>query len=394
MAILFRYDHNWSDPFRLDHEFKTTILTSRKNREQRIAERIAPRKTVALEIMGGGETLIEMQESIAAFLQADWIVPEFTRRLELVATGGVDAAEISFGMWPLPAWVGVGATLVFDDGESREAAVVESLDSMTGIVTLSAETAFDWFLGGGYAYPGLIGRFDQSIRASLKTSAAATLTAEFRVDPGDAHEEDTSAPLTFNGRELWMKKPNWMESVSLEFTGFLETLDFDRGVVEHYAPIPWNRRLWKATYLGRDPAAAEDLLAFWHRLRGQQGEFYMPTWQDDLSLATGAAEASSALVVPGTRVSTLFAGSTVYRAIVALFRDGTYEAKVVSGITDDGTNSTLALTSAWSKDVNSTTALRVCWLPVWRSATDTLTMEWVTRTVAQCQLSFAVTEDL
>ena len=41
-------------------------------------------------------------------------------------------------------------------------------------------------------------------------------------------------------------------------------------------------------------------------LKGQQGEFYMPTWQDDLSLTLGAAMGSSALVVPGTQISEIF----------------------------------------------------------------------------------------
>lgn len=393
MAILFRYDHNWSEPYRIDHEFQTSILTSRKMREQRIAERIAPRKTVSMEVVGVGDTLIELQESAAAFLQAEWIMPEFTRRITLDSTGGASAGEIAY-MGDIPAWITPGATIVLDDGSNRESAEIFAVDTGTGIITLAADTALDWFVGGGNAYPGLIGRFDQTLRFGLKTNTKAVISAEYRVDPGDDHEEDTSAPLTFNGRELWMKKPNWIESVNLDFTGFLETMDFGRGVVEHYSPVPWNGRNWKATYLGKDSAAAEELLAFWHRLKGQQSEFYMPTWQDDLSLSIGAAAAATTLVVPGTRVKSLFSGSTVYKAIIALFRDGTYEAKVVSGITDNGVNSTLALTSGWSKAVNSTTALRVCWLPVWRSATDTLTMEWQTRTVAQCQFSFAVTEDL
>lgn len=392
MSILYRYDHNWSEPLKLDYEFRTSILTSRNQREQRIAERIAPRRKVSSLIFGRGDSLTLIEHYLTRYMQADWVMPDFTRRLPLISTGGAVSSEIAVD--GPPAWIAAGATLVLDNGTLRES--VEVVSVAGDVISLAAETISDWFVGdaGSYVYPGLVGRMNQTIQTSLETNSAAEISVEFNVDPGDDHEEDTSAPLTFNGRELWLTKPNWLEKVKLDFEGFLETVDFDRGVLDHYAPVAWNRRNWKATYLGRDSDRAEELLAFWHRLKGQQGEFYMPTWQDDLSLTLGAAMGSSALVVPGTQISTLFGGSTVYKAIIALFRDGTYEAKVVSSITDNGTNTTLHLGSAWAKAVNGTTALRVCWLPVWRSATDTLTMEWLTRTVAQCQFSFAVTEDL
>ncbi len=390
MAILFRYQHNWASSLKIDHEFKTSILTSRIYREQRIAERIAARKTVAIDlaIMGAGYT--DKLQTIVQLLQAESIMPEFTRRLDLVSTGGSDPAE--FALATVPGWIEPGATVVFDDGTNREAAVVASVAG--SIVTLMADAAFDWFVGDGWVMPGLIGRFKQSVNISTMTSAAGKATMEFMVDPGDSHEEDTSAPLTFNGRELWMNRPNWLSPVGQDITGRLETLDFDRGVVSHYSPVTWNARGWKAAYVGKTSAEAEALLAFWHRLRGQQGEFYMPTWQDDLSLAIGAAGGASALVVPGTLVSQLFAGSPVYKAVMVLFRDGTYQANRVTAITDNGTNTTLTMAAPWGQAVNSTTALKVCWLPVWRSATDTLTIEWLTRTVAQCQMSFVAIEDL
>lgn len=390
MTTLFSYDHNWRSSLKIDHEFKTSILTSRAYREQRIAERIAPRKTLALDVMLANGGYTETLESLVHLLQEEWVMPEFTRRKALIDTGDTDPSILA--MDAVPGWIEEGATVVLDNGTDREMAVVDSAGG--GVVALTAPTEGVWYAGGGYVYPGLIGRFKQSANVRNNTNRAATVSLEFMADPGDDHEEDTSAPLTFNGRELWMTRPNWLQPIGQNLIGRLETMDFDRGVLDHYAPVNWLARNFQATYLGRDNTEAEALLAFWHRLRGQQGEFYMPTWQDDLSLVYGAAMGAGTLVVPGTRVSDLFAGSTVYKAVMAMFRDGTYEAKLVSSITDNGTNTTLNLATNWTKAVNAATAFRVCWLPVWRSATDTLTIEWLTRSVAQCQFSFVATEDL
>ena len=89
MSILYRYDHNWSEPLKLDYEFRTSILTSRNQREQRIAGRIAPRRKVSSLIFGRGDSLTLIEHYLTRYMQADWVMPDFTRRLPLISTGDV-----------------------------------------------------------------------------------------------------------------------------------------------------------------------------------------------------------------------------------------------------------------------------------------------------------------
>ena len=66
----------------------------------------------------------------------------------------------------------------------------------------------------------------------------------------------------------------------------------------------------------------------------------------------------------------------------------------VNGITLTSGNSRLAFASLVPQAINKNTVKLMCWLPAWRLAIDTLSLEWLTRSVAQTQITMRTIEDL
>ena len=306
-------------------------------------------------------------------------------------TSPVSDSDLFIPVDDLPGWLQVGQSLEIRSGSERQIVVVDSWGA--GQINLVSGVSGDWPVGSR-VFQLREGRFEQTMRLTLGTNTSAGTTLAFVCDPKPQTEVLGAAEQTFNGRELWLMRPNWSENPTSEIQGYLDTLDYSRGPLSHFSPVDFGTRIEKLTYLSKTRPEAESLVQFFSRMRGQQGEFYMPTWEPDFDLSVGALSASDTLVIPGTDFYDQYAESPVYKAVFVLMRDGSYVAKMIESITTDTVNSTLTVDSYWSKVINEDTAVMGCMLPVWRFATDTLTVEFVTREVAQTQVSMRTLEDL
>jgi hypothetical protein len=279
MPFLFPFEPNWNNSFRVELAYKTEIITSRAFREQRIAQRTQPRKSVSFTITPRRGRLATFLDDMAARQQADHVVVEptrwFTTSLEsLAGSNAMTAAGAA-----MPAWVAAGAYLVVVGTAGQEMVQVVNVTGME--IVLDEPLGAD-VLAGSRVYPGLVGRFDQSLRGQLFTNTVGQFSVAFNADPGlNVYEAEVAAPATFNGRELFLESPNWRSPLALTLEGLLETTDYGRGRVEHHSPVAFNRLGLRLDFLGRSPANVESLVQFFHRMKGQQGEFYMPTWGDD-----------------------------------------------------------------------------------------------------------------
>ena len=394
MPTLFPFPHNWSASMKVDVSYKTEIIQSRVMREQRLALRSQPRKQMTLSVSPSGADLRLFLAQMAAQQQTEWIVIETTRAAPLAADLAPGGLSFEFGL-TAPAWAVAGAYCGFEVGKSKVTCQIVGVSGGTVSFSILSGTFTTTIPTGTLVYPGLVGRLSTSIRGNLLTNAVGTFTVVFEADPGiNRVETDVAAPATFNGKELFLLKPNWQGAPQVTLESMLETIDYDRGRLVHNQPVVWNVETLRLEYLRRNRDEAEALTQFFHRMRGQQGEFYMPTWVNDFDISTGAAAGTTGLTVPGRTIYDLFAGSPVYKSVIVFYRDGSYHVNRVNGITLTSGDSRLAFASLIPQAISKNTVKLMCWLPAWRLAIDTLSLEWLTRSVAQTQLTMRTIEDL
>lgn len=389
-APLLDFPVNWDSSYRVSYEYKTDMITSRSGREQRRALRTAPRKTIEYQSLIKKTELHRFNRLFTSAHHSLMNTPEFTR--STFTTDTLADGNSSVSVLAIPSWLMAGSVVVLNYERRMEShLVVEAAGDQVSF----SEPASRMWPPGTKLHPVLQGNLAQQIRVPHSTNDTAAAAISFDVDPGsEPVMQPAAASVLFKGREVFLMKPNWISDINWTFEHEIETVDYGRGRLARFVPVEFETKLFEANYLARTANEATDLLAFFKRQRGQVGEFHMPTWTDDMVLAAPAFTGTNTMRIQGREVSEVYEDHPVYRTIVVFLRDGRRAFARISGFIELSGDSLLVLEDNWPIQIDPANVLMICWMPVWRSATDTLTVEWFSDAVAQTKLSLKTLEDL
>lgn len=385
---------NWSSDYTITYDFKTDMVSTRSGKEQRRALRSTPRKSLDFTGNPRGVSLREFEQVMASWQNNPVIMPEYPRFVQFTTELAAGLNEVVVDS--VPSWLVEDSLVVLSHDGRYDTRNISVIDDHT--IRFTGVGYADWPIGTKI-HPGLSGRFAASISGTLLTNTVSSIRAAFDVTP--ASEPVVALPSavqTFNGRELHMVKPNWGTAPTLVFEAIRDEIDFDRGLTDVFAPVPFQTRVMTYAYIGRSLTEAQAALDFFCRMKGQAREFYMPTWESDIQLGNTIPGGSTHLRVKGTSFATAYAESTVYKALTIFLWDGTIHHRVVTGINtvDDllGQDTIISVSEAFPESIEVDDVRMISWLPVWRLASDTLTVAWKTNSVAQYQMSMKILEDL
>jgi len=385
---------NWSQSYKLTYAFTTEILQSRSGKEQRIALRTSPRKAVSYRSMATGPAFDSAKALLWHWQDKVFVLPELPRFVTSVSemAAGSDTIQVD----SLPSWLLPGATVMLRYGTASELRVVDT--AVAGAVTFRATSAVTW-PEGTKLYAAISGYLGNSVGASRVTNALAQVVTNLAVMPlSEQWVEPPAAAQTFNGRELFLKRPNWASEVNVTAQHEVDEIDYDRGGIFRYTAIPFGTESRRALYLNRDAIEAQQLLDFFCRMHGRQGEFYMPTWEYDFKPKVPSISTAASLRVAGPELADSYGDSTVHKALFVMLLDGSLlyrKVLSVSRVTDaEGTDSLVTISGTWGATVSQDTIVMCGWMPAWRLASDELVVEWLTNSVAQVQMTMQTVEDL
>lgn len=384
---------NWSKSFEIEYQFKTDLFTSRNGRETRRALRASPRKRVSFTATPSHEKLRRVRNMLAGWHSNTIIMPELPRQASLRAPA--EDSNTLYLRTAAPAWVKPGVIVVVSFGQLYEAREVVGV---AGDSVQLAGTLPGLWPAGTKLHPGLSVRFADSINVRHATDDVATVGIDLEVIPASEFYVPTAPPRLYKGREVWLTQPNWVDAITDTHLSQREMVDFGSGRNAVFLPVPFATVLQKMTYTGRDFQQSSALVEFFLRSKGQLNEFYMPTFVDDIQFGYVVQQGERTLRVLGKSFYDDLAGDTQRKAVAIFMKNGDVHLRGVNSVSTiddaDGIDSALDLDEALPYDLTLTNVAKISWMPVWRMATDTLTMEWVTNTVGQCQLSVRMLEDL
>lgn len=393
-AFLTPFRPNWNQSVKISYEFRTEILKSRSGKEQRRALRSTPRKTIEYTTLTSFAGLRKANNLMQLAQARTLINPEYPRAA--LSSTGMAPGAVSIMLDDVPYWLQPDMLVCLTNGETIETRRVEGIAAP--FVSFKSFTQTAW-PPGTLLVAAVSGNFPDSMKSRRETNAAAAVSVIFNVTPASETPvvSGDSSPV-FNGRELFLSRPNWGDRPSLDYEHESETLDFGRGKTRRFIPVHFGGRLWRGTYLSRDFATADRTREFFERMRGQRGEFYMPTWEHDLPPKLAIQAGTNTFRVEGLDVYKSFRDDTVFKALIVFKNDGGYIVNRVLDVFDTtdeiGADTGINCQDPWPETIEPSDVRMICWLPVWRFATDTLSLEWLTRTVAQWQLTMKTLEDL
>lgn len=387
---------NWGGGVENDYEFKTDIFRARKGREQRRALILEARKAWRYSGLISLDVFRDVFKYIARrYDQISYFPDPFISvKTDVVLSAGTDVLSVPT---TLPWWIVGGAYVILTHGDTSE--LVEVLDVSSPLFRIHGSLINTFPVGTRICRADPI-RVQDATSFKNETRGVATVTVSLLADPTlYATHEISEATDFFDGREIFLKKPNWREGIEAKLiSDGRETVDVGRGPISVFSPIGYVDREYRGAFVGREIDETFEIIDFFCRQRGRQGEFFMPTGTADLKAILPLASGAATLTTEGvndyaTHNDTEGTGSEeILKAVYVGLEGGTYIAKKISSVALSGGNSVLTMDSNWGADVPLSQIRYISYLPLCRFAGDTLTIQWPTRGVSQFNLTFRTLE--
>ena len=402
-------DPDWSSNYRVIRGYKTDIYTSANGEEQRRALRQTPRKTIEFNMQFVAEQLRDFQTTMSVWQNRDFIAPELSKFVRLSA--GALAGQNYVDLTSVPAWITIDAlVMLVRDGEHE----LQVVDAIAGNrVFFTSALAKRWPVWTKACH-GVNGRLQASFNMNRLTNGVATGLLALDVEPGsepypalfEVAEDELFPGLTqgpemyplasvpvnsttvfyYDGEEILLLRNNWGESVTEGRDWPVVKTDFDLGLVETTWDVDFSTRQFSATITCHTAERVEYLEGFFDRMRGAQGNFWMPTWENDLPVAGDIVGDTQTITVTASRTARLLLDNQVYREIALVTREYQVYTNSILDVQFSNGLAVLQLRDPWPDSIRAADVLMVSWMPAWRLSDDEHTFLWLSDTVAQVVL--------
>lgn len=397
-SLLTELGPNWAFGVTETLIFKTEIVAvSRNGKEQRRALRAEPRRVIDYTQNLWGANRRKAEAQLIKWRRRTTLVSIDPYRAVLAADAASGALVISVA-GGVPSWAQEGVVVKFA-GRNVEAGHTATIQSTTsGTITFSSPVGVD-LKTGDRAIWTVTGRLQDRTKFSHLTDDVGTMNMTYDMVPGvDPKYDPGTAPLTLNGYELFLKKPNWASPVSTEYMHYLQIVDFDRGRQEFFEHVDFATFVNTVGFSGIRETDILEVSDFFRRQMGQLREFYYPTWEKDIIPKNALTISTQDIRVEGTDLALFYAAQTTHKAVLIQLRDGTmlpFQIDNIHTVDDiDGNDSIIHLTTLFPYTISLLQIQKISWLMRCRLASDTLEIKWLTDNKATTQLAFKTLEQL
>lgn len=383
---------NWASSVTMQVDYKTDILTSYNGKEQRRAIRQQPRKIMEFNSLLSFDQLRELRGDLASWQDKPWAVVDHTRFVRFAAD--VPDGSITADLDRAGTWVRPGTAVVIRHEDRFESRTVASIAGTTVTFTTAIGTGWP---ADTKMQPLLTAYLDTAISTTMPTNAVMVVPTRFNIIPGsEVPPAPSVSPAVFDGRELFLFKPNWANDVTVSFEHPTEAVDYDRGRRAVFAPIGFTSQVRQSNFLDRDQNECDETADFFDRMKGRRGEFFLPSWSSDMTARQPMNAGTFLLRVVGQDVFNFYNTDTVHRTFCVVLKDGTVVPKKIENmyLVDDilGADTILEVGDVWASTIALDDVLMISWMPLSRLASDSITIEWPTDSVARYQISTTTLE--
>ncbi len=388
---------NWREPFTVTYAFLTEIISSEDGHEQRRAWRQTPRRTFEYLVTVNETKFRRLMRALQHVQGQVMRAPEWTRSQKTASVFPVGGTTVVFPHITsgAPDWAVVGNIVTITYEDRIELRTISAVSIGNVIVpaplnlTFLEPNAVSWPAGSKIS-PAPLGQVSSQIAGTALTRGLIEVSIRFELEPGREPvltSFGTPAAM-FNGREVFLERANWASGQDIDISRDVRTVDYSFGRTETYLPNAFATDTRGFDFLGGSRTSIQRVINFFYRMRGRQGEFYLPSDAPDLTLAENAAVGAGSILVGGVDISEIYTGDPVYKAISILDISGNRQYRNIENLTVEGENTRLDLDTALTYAVTSTTVEVISWLPVCRLASDTISVEWRHDQLASIRLPY------
>lgn len=388
---LWPFFPNWSGNYTETFAYLTEIITSENGREQRRAWRQMARRSVSYDTLARRDRFYAMRRALAK-QDDDLVFPDERSHAKILTPTTAGSLAATFA--PMPNWMTTGRQVIFEAPGTRQR-TLRTVDGVSGTTVTFTAPSPVW-PARTKVMPAMFGRMAQSITIRSETDNVARVPVSLDVTPG-TEIEIVGAPVTvFNGVEVLSHRPNWAKPPQFEVSDPTLWTDNQMGVRTPYRPIDFGTEVIQSEHVVRSPADLNAVLGLFQRSRGRCGEFYVPSWMNDIPLAEDVVSGASTFVVAGHDFFDAYDGDPVRKAFCVQVSGQTlyFQIDHLEKSTSGAARTFVFTTTPAPATIARANRPMVSWMLVCRFASDELTVQWLTDTVATIVTNVQSTENL
>lgn len=382
MAVLLPFRPNWSKGFSVTLNYLTDIGQFYDGTEERRAQRAFPRRQFELTPMERDDRAKAVQSFMTVAGNERFFVADYGRwrRADApIAPGGTTLVLDSSC-----TWAGATHRVVVDDGVTQQVLRVASAAGLTLTLVSGPAIAVP---AGAKVYACVESYLDEPQGIVRVTNRAGEFPLSLLEFPGESAKLVPAAwPTTFKSLPLFDHRPDWSSRPRVKVESDREFFDFNKGKVGFTTARGYLSTVYQFGHVGKSRAESEALFDFFCAMRGRQGEFWLPSWLDDMRLGqdytTGAV-----LVIAGDTIAQAATDPTRRHIRIALL-DGTVLLREVLSIALSGGDTELTLDAALPGALSAGDVASISWLHRARFASDSASFSWETDSLMTTTFNF------
>lgn len=372
IAYMF-HGHNWDSGFEDNLEWKTDILESYDNNEQRIKLRSLPRRSWGIKYLLDKKERRNYEIRLSLRRTRYFLIPNPTdvRVLTEDVLEGTTIVNVhTHGL----DYESNGLMAIWSSNENYEVLYVDNV--APEYVSTNGVWKSDWPKGSFFA-PCRLGTVLNS--RNIARASGDTIVTSYEFKPLDV----SSMPIvdvlaTYKSLYVFPFPINFKDISSTIDNSWL-TLDNETSkIVYEIKDIePINNTSLSVIIEGRDDIYT--LYSFLFHHAGSYGACYIPMQDKSLNIVFNIIEGTNYITIENIFYTTELLGSPLYSDIQIELNDDTIlRFGVSSSEYDEFNNETIYLDGTFDNNITLTELKRVCWLQKSRLSTDSLTFKWVT----------------
>lgn len=383
--IVFSFEPNWREA-PIEHlEWLTDVLTSHNGKEQRLALRQSPRRSMQYLLTLESQNKVNLLEGqMWGWQHRVYCVPIWMDWRPLGVALPIGSTSIAFDP-RLRDFAASSLLMFWRDYVTWEIVDVDSLTAST--ITFRKPTNLAWGPNDRIV-PVRLGRMNKrvSVQRPTSTLAEAHINFSFEVPQLCTTRLGVSTWPQFGGLDILSAAPNVNdEEMEESYERDIASVDYDKGAwyAQSNTSAPTVARPYN--WLLKTRQEIMNFLAFLESHRGQHVPFYMPTWSKDIEILQDIAISDTGILIKNI-------GYTRYIKVhnnrkLLIFFPTNNSAPIVKTITgsSEGANNTevLAIDSSFGVVKKASDFRAISFLTIGRFAQDDFEMIWHTDSIMQ-----------
>lgn len=318
---------NWSSPVLERLLWLTNVFQSRSAAVQTRSVRLSPRREFEYQINPMGAVRSYFDQWIHRISDEKCLLPLWHDKSRLTATVEDGDSRLDFDTrWTefLPG----SLALLYADPLTFEVVEIDTMDD-DGL-DLADPLANDW-PAKTIVYPLRRAWLDPEVKAVAKTSRVGAATVGFMLDGANDFDTEEEVLPIYGEYPLMLLEPNRRDDLEVQYSRFIEELDGQIGLIRRFDEVGRSFQTQFYNWTARGRQEHWELRQTLYRLEGRKKAFWMPSFNEDMTLARDLASGSNRLSIRKIGY-TMLGGAIAGRERAVIYDDaGTPHVVTING---------------------------------------------------------------